>query len=150
MTGLSHKCQYALRAGCELAKRDGQGPVKVSQIAEAQAIPARFLNVILGQLRQGGFVVSRRGAEGGYMLARSAGSVKVGDIIRFIEGSISPAEGPAGGGNGTLGLYGQQAFMDMWRRARDAVAEVYDSISFRDLLEAELAAAGSHTPDYCI
>lgn len=57
---VSQKCQYALRAVFELAKRRGEGPTTVADIAKAQAIPAKFLELILGQLRQGGFTESRR------------------------------------------------------------------------------------------
>ncbi len=61
---ISQKCQYALRAIFELAKRKGQGPVKIAETAEAQAIPLRFLEVILSQLKQGEFVSSQRGNKG--------------------------------------------------------------------------------------
>ena len=87
---VSQKCQYAIRATFELAKRHGQGPVKISEIAETQSIPVRFLEVILNQLRQGGFVQSRRGADGGYYLIRKADELMVGDIIQFIEGPLVP------------------------------------------------------------
>ncbi len=70
---VSQKSQYALRAVFELARRNGGLPVKIADIAEAQAIPQRFLEVIMNQLKQGGFVESRRGKRGGYLLARSAG-----------------------------------------------------------------------------
>jgi hypothetical protein len=58
---ISQKCEYAVRAVFELAKRVGRGPVRIADIAEAQAIPVRFLEVILSQLKQGGFVDSQRG-----------------------------------------------------------------------------------------
>ena len=62
---VSQKCQYALRAVFELAKQYGKGPTKILHIAELQAIPVRFLEVILVQLKRGGFVDSQRGKEGG-------------------------------------------------------------------------------------
>ena len=77
---ISQKCQYALRAVFELAKHYGQGPVKIADIAKAQAIPLRFLEVILSQLRQGGFAGSRRGNEGGYLLVRSPREFATGHI----------------------------------------------------------------------
>ncbi len=66
---LSQKSQYAVRAVFELAKKEGSGPVKAANIAAAQFIPVRFLENILGQLRQAGIVESVRGKEGGYRLA---------------------------------------------------------------------------------
>ena len=87
---VSQKCQYALRAVFELAKRHGRGPVRIGAVAKAQAIPPRFLEVILNQLKQAGFVESRRGNEGGYLLARAPERLTVGEIVRFVEGPIRP------------------------------------------------------------
>ena len=67
---VSAKCYYALRAVYALAEHSTPEPLKIAEIAEQQQIPIRFLEVILGQLKGGGFVQSRRGAEGGYRLAR--------------------------------------------------------------------------------
>ena len=65
---LSQKCQYAVRAIFELAKHYGRGPVAISQIAASQAIPQRFLENILNELRPTGLIESRRGIQGGYLL----------------------------------------------------------------------------------
>jgi len=139
---VSQKCQYALRAIFELAKRTGQGPVKIAEIAEAQAIPVRFLEVILGQLKQGRFVVSQRGSEGGYQLARPPQELTVGEIMRFVEGPLAPV---------TCGLdpaktkdkcpfYGNCVFLPMWEKARRAAADVYDSTTFQGLVTQEGSA----------
>ena len=61
---VSQKCQYALRAVFELASRETHDPVKIAKIAESQKIPQKFLELILSQLKQGGFLGSRRGADG--------------------------------------------------------------------------------------
>ena len=148
MNTISQKCQYALRALFELAKRYGQGYISVPRIAEAQAIPAKFLEAILGQLRQAELVVSRRGVEGGYMLARRPEALAVGEVIRLIEGPIRPVGCVAGGG-ADCPFRGRCAFMDMWRRAQKAVSEVYDSTTFHDLLQVE-AQTLSAAADYCI
>ena len=89
---VSQKCQYAIRATFELARRNGRGPIKIGEIAEAQAIPVRFLEVILNQLRQGGFVQSRRGA-GGCYLVRQPEEIKVGEITSMLRARwcLSPA-----------------------------------------------------------
>ena len=75
---VSQKCQYTLRAMFELAKRRGAGPVTVAEIAQAQAIPPRFLEVILQGLRTAGRVQSQRGTGGGYVLAGPPDTVTVG------------------------------------------------------------------------
>lgn len=134
---VSQKCQYALRAVLELAKRHGQGPTTSAEIAVAQAIPPRFLELILGDLRRGGFVQSRRGARGGYLLAMLPAAVKVGGIIRFTDGPVTPVRclTPGQGRDGPL--YGDCALTDLWSRARDAVAQVYDETTFQDLIDQE-------------
>ena len=103
---ISQKCQYALRAIFDLAKHYGQGPVKIGDVAEAQAIPPRFLEVILSQLKQGGFVESRRGAEGGYLLARAPRQLVVGEVLRFVEGPLGPIVCVTGGSGEPCPIHG--------------------------------------------
>ncbi|MFP4106407.1 MAG: RrF2 family transcriptional regulator [Phycisphaerae bacterium] len=148
---LSQKCQYALRALFELARRDATGPVSVSEIAEAQAIPSRFLEVILHDLKRGGFVESRRGARGGYLLTVPAESILVGNIIRFIDGPIAPVRCVAEGDSSDCPFHGNCAFMNMWMRAMQAACEVYDNTSVKDLvMEQETGGSGELVPNYCI
>ena len=78
---LTQRNQYALRAIVELAKRVGSGPVKVSEIAAAQAIPRRFLEVILGQLKGSGLVTAKRGYHGGYFLLREPETITEGSAV---------------------------------------------------------------------
>lgn len=147
---LSQKCQYALRATLELACHFGQGPIRMGDVAAAQAIPPRFLEVILGQLKQGGFVESRRGASGGYELKRSPGDLTVGEVIRFIEGPIGPVICLTGQDHDQCPLHGQCVFLPMWEKARKAVEEVYDSTTFAGLVEEARVRQGAHAPSYAI
>jgi Rrf2 family protein len=134
---VSQKCQYAIRAMFELARRYGQGPIKISEIAVAQAIPLRFLQVILNQLKRVDFVQSRRGAEGGYFLARPPGGITVGKIVHFIEGPLAPVSCMTGDNAGRCALHGNCVFLDMWKRAEKAMVGVYDETTFQDLVEDE-------------
>jgi Rrf2 family protein len=147
---VSQKCQYALRALFELARRRGDGPTPLGEIAEVQAIPARFLEQILGQLRQGGFVASRRGSQGGYLLAADPASLSVGQIIRFIDGPFEPVPCVAGAEAADCPLYGGCAFLGLWQRAAGAVAGVFDETTFQDLMDQDDAARREHVPSYCI
>jgi len=147
---ISQKCQYALRAIFELAKRKGQGPVKISEIAEAEAIPPRFLEVILSQLKQGGFVASQRGNEGGYMLIREPQDLTVGEVIRFVQGPLGPVGCVAGGRNSRCPLYGNCVFLPMWEKVRTAISEVYDKTTFQDLVEQERNRSDDYVPCYSI
>lgn len=147
---LSQKCQYALRAVFELAKRAGQGPIRTADIAEVQAIPKRFLEAILRQLRQAGFVDSVRGKEGGYILVRPADDLSVGEVIRFIEGPIGPVECVSDQASPKCPLHGDCAFLSLWTRAREAVDEIYDGTSFQDLVEEEKRKMGMAVLEYTI
>jgi Rrf2 family protein len=148
---VSQKCQYALRALFELAKRDGQGPVKIAEIAKAQAIPPRFLEVILGQLKRGGFVESQRGSEGGYFLIRVPHELTVGELIRFVQGPV----GPVGcvtetAKDNSCPLYGDCAFLPMWEKVKNAILDVYDNTTFQDLVDQEKRRVGEYVPAYSI
>ncbi len=147
---MSHKCQYALRAVFELAKHQGQGPIKIADIAKDQSIPMRFLEIILNQLKQAGFVDSRRGSRGGYFLARLPATLSVGEIIRFIEGPLSPVQCLATGNDDKCPLYADCAFLPMWERASNALSEVYDTTTFEDLVEQDRVHRDEHVMDYCI
>lgn len=147
---LSQKCQYALRAVFELAKRTGEGPVRTAEIAEVQAIPKRFLEAILRQLRQAGFVESVRGNEGGYVLARSAEELPVGEVIRFIEGPVGPVDCVADQTSPKCPLHGDCVFLSLWSRVREAVEEIYDGTSFQDLVEEEKRKMGMSALEYTI
>lgn len=136
MMQVSQKTQYALRAMFELARRHGSGPTRIGDIAEIQAIPPRFLEGILNQLRQAGLLRSVRGARGGYELALEPSEISVGDMMRIIEGPISPTE-CLEGSDADCPLYGSCAFLPMWRRAAQALAAVYDGTTFADLLEED-------------
>ncbi len=147
---VSQKCQYAIRAIFELAKRYGQGPVKISEIAEAQAIPLRFLEVILNQLRRMDFVHSKRGAEGGYRLARQPDRVTVGEVIRFMEGPQVPVACMADKAAGGCSLNGDCVFIGMWTRVAKAVSDVYDQTSFQDLVNDEARMRTTNSLTYYI
>ena len=91
---ISVKGEYALQAIFDLASQRPGEPVRIADIARRQKIPQKFLELILAGLKQGGFVESRRGAEGGYLLARAAESITVGEVLRSVEGPHS-REGPS-------------------------------------------------------
>ncbi len=86
---VSAKADYAVRAAIELAAAGGDGPVKGERIADAQKIPLRFLENILGELKHAGLVQSQRGAEGGYWLSRPPDEINLAEIIRAVEGPLA-------------------------------------------------------------
>ena len=147
---LSQKCQYAVRAVLELAKRYGQGAVSASEIAASQAAPQRFLEIILSELKLTGLVGSRRGARGGYFLTCAPGEVTVGQVIRVIEGPLEPVQCTGAEGGSCCPLGEGCALIEVWNQAKEAVENVYDSITFQDLADREREANWRRRPDYCI
>ena len=87
---ISQKAKYALRALVALARADGDGTMLISEIAEDQKIPKKFLEQILLDLKHHGIVMSRRGKSGGYQLLRDPADVTYGEVLRIVEGPIAP------------------------------------------------------------
>ncbi|MBW2367358.1 MAG: Rrf2 family transcriptional regulator [Deltaproteobacteria bacterium] len=131
---ITKKNQYALRAVFELARQQGKGPIKISNIAETQAIPERFLEVILGQLRKSGFVKSKRGYQGGYELVPSPDELTVGDIMRFLHKDLETDLCMAPIPESNCPFQDSCAFSPMWKQVREAMFKVYDGTSIQDLL----------------
>ena len=146
---ISKKCQYALKAVFELAWRNTGKPVKTYSIADAQRMSPRFTEIILNELKHGGYVESRRGNTGGYLLARDAASLTVREVIEYIQGPISLVpEATEGGANAAF--LGNEAFKELWEQVNNAVCEVCDGRTFADLVEFERAARDSSAANYCI
>ncbi len=119
---ISVKAEYALQAVFDLATQPGGEPIRIADIAKRRKIPQKFLELILSNLKQGGFVESRRGADGGYLLARHPSQIMVAEIIRHVDGPDerrSMAEG----------------FEDLWTRVDEAVKGTLGSTSFQQLAD---------------
>jgi Rrf2 family cysteine metabolism transcriptional repressor len=125
---VSVKGEYALLAIFDLTTQKSGEPVRIADIARRQKIPQKFLEGILAGLKQGGFVESRRGAEGGYMLAAPPETITAGEVLRYIEGPRAPRS--AGRRRGETPL------SDLWRRVDAAVSEVLDHMTFAELSRA--------------
>jgi len=146
----SQKVVYALRATYELAQRQGQGPVSISILADVQCIPPRFLENILLQLKQSGILESVRGKDGGYLLARPANLVTVGDVLRAAEGPLYPITCLGGKAQETCPMRDDCVFLPMWRRAQEAMLAVYDGTSFEDLVSKARQNQERFVPMYSI
>ena len=134
---ITKKNQYALRAIFELAKHNGKGPRKISEVAQAQAIPEKFLEVILNQLKGSGLVESKRGFYGGYYLIRSPEKITVGDIMRFMERDIDLIGCVALVPETNCPFKGDCTFFPMWTKVKDAIFKVYDETTIQDLIDNE-------------
>jgi Rrf2 family cysteine metabolism transcriptional repressor len=123
---LSVKGDYALHAIFDLALQKFGEPIKIAEIARRQKIPQKFLELILAGLKQGGFVESRRGAEGGYLLARPPEAITLGQVMRYVEGAKNskPPRKPSVA----------DPFAETWRRVDQSVSDVIDQTTFAELV----------------
>ena len=134
---VSAKADYAIRAAVELAAA-GEGPVKGDRIAQAQDIPSNFLENILGDLRNAGLVASRRGADGGYWLARPAEEISLADIIRAVDGPLANVRGVR---SEQVTYEGSAApLRDVWVAVRASLRKVLERVTLADLAGGELPA----------
>jgi len=147
---IPRKTRYALRAIFELARHYGQGHVKIIQIAKAQATPPRFLEAILNQLRQAGFVGAKRGRHGGYYLLRSPDELTVGEVMRSIQGPVQLVDCSAGGAGEDCPLLGNCVFLPMWLEVQEAISSVYENTTFQDFLDRDKEEAGKRSRTYSI
>jgi Rrf2 family protein len=135
---LSARVDYALRAVVELASAAGgpRRPVTAEQLAQAQAIPPKFLESILLQLRRGGVVNAQRGPEGGYWLARPAGEISLADVIRVIDGPLANVRGQRPEDLGYQGA--AQSLRDVWIALRASEREILELVTVADVAAGEL------------
>jgi Rrf2 family transcriptional regulator, cysteine metabolism repressor len=118
---ISQKSEYALSAVLDLSLHSPEDLVKVAGIASRQRIPARFLEIILADLKHRGYVTARRGSKGGYRLARSADQITVGDVLAcFGERKLRKARG---------------GLSELWTRVERSVWGILDETTFADLIQ---------------
>jgi Rrf2 family protein len=133
---VSAKADYALRACIQLAAAEGEGPLKGERIAQAQDVPLKFLENILGDLRQAGLVRSQRGAEGGYWLARRADEITLADVIRAVEGPLANVRGVRPDSVSYPGP--AEPLRDVWIAVRASLRSVLESVTLADVAGGEL------------
>ncbi|MCM3137250.1 transcriptional regulator [Bacillus sp. Nf3] len=121
---ISTKGRYGLTIMIELAKRHGEGPTSLKSIAQNNDLSEHYLEQLVSPLRNARLVKSIRGAYGGYVLAHEPNEITAGDIIRVLEGPISPVE---------VIENEEPAKRELWIRIRDAVKDVLDNTTLEDL-----------------
>lgn len=134
---LSHRGLYALRALVFLAGRHGTGLSSVQEIAAAEEIPVKFLESILATLRNARFVRSNRGRLGGYELYMPPAEIRVGDVIRLIDGPLAPFSDARGLAARVASETLHPALFDLLLDVRNAAASILDHTSLADLVERD-------------
>ncbi len=135
---LSMKAKYGLRAVLRLAKEYGQGPMLIADMAEREDIPRKFLELILLELKNKGILHSKKGKGGGYSLGRKPDAVRLGEVIRLLDGPLAP-----------LPCVSQTAYKPcldcsdedtceirmVMKDVRDAITEILDGTTLADVIE---------------
>ena len=136
---VSAKADYALRACVELAATEGAGAVKGERIAQAQEVPLKFLENILGDLRHAGVVRSQRGVEGGYWLARPATEITLAEVIRAVEGPLANVRGVRPDAVEYQGA--AEPLKEVWIAVRASLRSVLEAVTLADVASGELPEA---------
>ncbi|MBV7505935.1 Rrf2 family transcriptional regulator [Bacillus sp. sid0103] len=121
---ISTKGRYGLTIMIELAKKHGEGPTSLKTIAQANDLSEHYLEQLIAPLRNAGLVKSIRGAYGGYILTDAPSKITAGDVIRVLEGPITPVEGIEDE---------EPAKRELWIRIRDAIKDVLENTTLEDL-----------------
>lgn len=138
LMNVSVKCEYALRAVLDLSLAPPGQPIRIAEVANRQKVPQKFLETILAELKKHGFLESKRGAEGGYMLARPAESITVGQVLRSIEG----------GRTGRAALDEPGPLGDFWNKVDSAVSSVIDRTTFAELAREWRERQSRYVPNW--
>ena len=134
---ITAKADYAVRAAAELAAaEDSEVPVKGEALARSQSIPQNFLENILTELRRAGIVRTRRGADGGYQLARPAAEITVADVLRAVEGPLAAVQGSR---PETLEYEGAATHLpEVWVALRASLRSVLEHVTLADIATGKL------------
>ncbi len=141
---LSRKAKYALKALLALARHEGPDPVRIADLAEAESLPQKFLELILLDLRNAGIVQSRKGRGGGYLLARPADKVMLGQVVRLFDGPLAPVPCASQTAYVPCTDCADEATCGVrlaMRAVRDATARILDHTSLAQVLAQQAAAA---------
>ena len=134
---LTTKGRYGLRAVIDLAMYAKKEPVSLSDVAERQNISISYLEQLVAKLKKAGIVQSTRGAQGGYALAKAPEEISVGEILRALEGSLSPVDCSAVDGEGETECSASNFCVTkyVWKRINDSINDTVNNMFLSELLE---------------
>jgi Rrf2 family cysteine metabolism transcriptional repressor len=149
----STKAEYGVRVMVELARRAGEDPIPLAEIAEHDGLPLAYLEHLVARLRKAGLVDSRRGSRGGYLLARSPTEITMAEVVEALEGSIAPIECISQGPDGSIVCSRESDLAHvcptklLWTRVRFAIVRTLQETTLAELvLEPTLSKAGLAFP----
>lgn len=119
----------------DLALHSSDGPVSLKCIADRQGLSEHYLEQLISGLRKAGLVKSVRGAQGGYILGRETEKIRIGDIIRVLEGPIAPVDCVSEEDPECCNKANHCVTRTIWEKVRDSIADVLDSITLADMVK---------------
>jgi Rrf2 family protein len=127
---------YSLKALLMLAERyPSAQPLRVEEIAAVQGVPENYLRRLLIELKRGGLVLSQKGPNGGYMLARPPARITMADVVEIIEGDYTPVECLEEGANSFCPRDSGCPIRDVWRDVRDSVVGILRNATLQSLID---------------
>jgi Rrf2 family cysteine metabolism transcriptional repressor len=139
----STKAEYGVRVMVELARRAGEEPIPLAEIAAHDGLPLAYLEHLVARLRKAGLVDSRRGSHGGYLLARAPGEITMAEVVEALEGSIAPIECISEAADGSI-VCAREASLEhvcptklLWTRVRFSIVSTLQETTLADLLVGE-------------
>ncbi len=149
----STKAEYGVRVMAHLAKHDGERPISLATIADSEGLPLAYLEHLVQRLRKAGLVESRRGAHGGYTLAREAGDISMAEVVRALEGEIAPIECISADADGGARLLREHRENGepcptklLWTRVQGSIVRTLNEMTLDDLVQP--LTAGRRPPPY--
>ncbi|MDQ5833094.1 MAG: Rrf2 family transcriptional regulator, partial [Actinomycetota bacterium] len=130
---------YGVRVMAHLAKSDDAGPISLSTIAESEGLPLAYLEHLVQRLRKAGLVESRRGAHGGYTLARPPADISMAEVVSALEGDIAPIECITADADGVLTCAREGAepcpTKLLWTRVQGSIVRTLNEMTLDDLVQ---------------
>jgi Rrf2 family protein len=143
----STKAEYGVRVMVDLARQDGDAPVPLAEIAERNQLPLAYLEHLVARLRKAGLIDSRRGARGGYMLARPAEDITMAEVVVALEGAIAPIECISEAADGSI-VCSRESDPDhicptklLWTRVRGSIVQTLQETRLSDLVHDKARVA---------
>ncbi|MFA6078739.1 MAG: Rrf2 family transcriptional regulator [Candidatus Omnitrophota bacterium] len=130
---ITFKGDYALKAVLDLALHHEKELVTIHDMAKRIDAPIKFLEQVLSALKNGGFIESRRGSVGGYLLSRPPDKITVGEVVRFIDGPIEPISCVKEGYSNCADI-NKCVFKKMWQKVSKATSDIIDNVTFGELV----------------
>ena len=142
---VSKKSRYAIVALYELVLAGSQRPITARKLAARHNLPVRFLEIILNELKQGGFVTSIRGKAGGYVPARPANEITLAQIVSYLEHRPAELSEPSG-----AEADGQRVLGSLIQEANTAVTRIFEACTLEEMVRREVESCASGEPNYII